>query len=639
MGCFKHLVAPAILLISLAALVPMTPLSAGWFDSGEFVTAAWSLGIAHNPGYPIYLTLTHAWCRALPIGSIPFRMHLLSIALTLLTLVIMNRSLFRLSKGHPNPWAGLPLLGAGFLLSDTLRSQGASNEVYPLDLFFFAWTFDLLLVYRTRRNPHTGYLLILVATLALLNHYSALFWLPILFGFWKPAGTGKRIGPGSLTLSVLVVVLSTGSLLHLPIRATRNPALNWGNPRTCDRFMDHVLARSHRAMSMPSMDAEQRWNRWLEFIGNLGRDAPLPVIAALGMGLIGCVVVRPRLGWTAVSLLISHSVYVVYVNVVPFEATPFGVPVLGCAVLCAACIVLAAIRWRGTAGVVSIATLILAILIGTARQVSADGWPREWARTILGSLRPEAVLLTYSDSLTFNLMALQSTERLREDVAVLSDLYPDLILNDAAPREFDSELRRCGLRTAIVTAQPDLWTCMAGSTSRPVYREIRPGDKQNDLMFDLDGIVWRLNPRHATPPSAGAIDSFVAFYMNGSRDPISRDVSATLINTLGLYLESWNCNSAAEATFRRALDVLPDCGEACVNLGLIAYRKGQFDEALGWMRQAVSVSPRLASAHQNLGLLLLRQNDLPGAREALRHADDLEPLPPPLRELLNRLAN
>ncbi|GEM_PF-6392399 len=639
MGCFKHLVAPVILLIALAALVPMTPLSAGWFDSGEFITAAWSLGIAHNPGYPIYLTLTHAWCRALPIASIPFRMHLLSIVLTLLTLVIMNRSLIRLSKGYRYPWAGLPLLIAGFLLSDTLRNQGTSNEVYPLDLFFFVWTFDLLLAARTLWNPRTHYFLILIGTLSLLNHYSALFWLPILFGIWNPFGTLRRINRGHLTLSVLVVLLLTGSLLYLPLRAIQDPAINWGNPQTCDRFMDHVLARSHRAVSMPSLDVEQRWTRWLEFIGNLGRNTPLAANLLLGVGVIGCSVVWPRLFLTCVVLFVSHSIYVVFINVVPFEATPFGVPVLACIILSAASGILNSFRRSGMTAMVSIAALLIALPIAVARHTSALNRPRQIASAILSGLRPDAVLLTYSDSLTFNLLALQTTERYREDVAVISDLYPGLILSNASHREFDNALRQCGLRSALVTAPPRFWRCIAGVLTRPVYREIRPGDKQNDLLYEVDGVLWRLNPMRLTPPSTGDIDSFVAFYKKGSQDPISRDVSATLINTLGLYLESWNCTDAAETVYRQAIEVLPDCGEACVNLGLIAYRKGELDTAIEWMLRAISASPDLAIAHQNLGLLLLRRNELSGANEALRRTDDLKSLPPHLRDLLKQLGH
>src|SRR5262249_44864206 len=49
-------------------------------DSGELVTAVALLGIPHPPGYPPYVLLGKAWELLLPLGSVAFRMSLLSAA-------------------------------------------------------------------------------------------------------------------------------------------------------------------------------------------------------------------------------------------------------------------------------------------------------------------------------------------------------------------------------------------------------------------------------------------------------------------------------------------------------------------------------------------------------------------------------
>ena len=61
-------------------------------DSGEFITAAWSLGIPHPPGYPLWLILAKLF-SFLPIGTVAYRLNLMSAildaaAVGLLALVI-----------------------------------------------------------------------------------------------------------------------------------------------------------------------------------------------------------------------------------------------------------------------------------------------------------------------------------------------------------------------------------------------------------------------------------------------------------------------------------------------------------------------------------------------------------------------
>ena len=45
-------------------------------DSGELTAAAYSLGIPHNSGYPLYCIIGKIFCL-IPIGNIGFRMNLM----------------------------------------------------------------------------------------------------------------------------------------------------------------------------------------------------------------------------------------------------------------------------------------------------------------------------------------------------------------------------------------------------------------------------------------------------------------------------------------------------------------------------------------------------------------------------------
>jgi len=46
-------------------------------DTGDFLTTAATLGVAHPPGYPLLVLLGHLF-SLLPIGPLPFRMNLVA---------------------------------------------------------------------------------------------------------------------------------------------------------------------------------------------------------------------------------------------------------------------------------------------------------------------------------------------------------------------------------------------------------------------------------------------------------------------------------------------------------------------------------------------------------------------------------
>src|SRR5256714_14575109 len=68
-------------------------------DSPELITAAATLGVAHEPGYPLFTMLGHLFSM-LPFGSIPFRVNLLSVACDALTVGVVYLTTVRLARSH-----------------------------------------------------------------------------------------------------------------------------------------------------------------------------------------------------------------------------------------------------------------------------------------------------------------------------------------------------------------------------------------------------------------------------------------------------------------------------------------------------------------------------------------------------------
>ncbi|MDE2291009.1 MAG: DUF2723 domain-containing protein, partial [Elusimicrobia bacterium] len=56
------------------------PALSSYRDSGDLAASAWTLGVAHPPGYPFYTLLGHVWAALLPLGTVAYRLNLMSAA-------------------------------------------------------------------------------------------------------------------------------------------------------------------------------------------------------------------------------------------------------------------------------------------------------------------------------------------------------------------------------------------------------------------------------------------------------------------------------------------------------------------------------------------------------------------------------
>jgi hypothetical protein len=108
-------------------------------DSGEFTAAAFSLGIPHNSGYPLYSLLGKIFCMV-PIGNVAFRLNLMSAFFSALTVLLVYHIIYKFTRN-----VLCSLSAAAFLAFTPLFwSQTVSAEVYPLHLFFMALMIWLL---------------------------------------------------------------------------------------------------------------------------------------------------------------------------------------------------------------------------------------------------------------------------------------------------------------------------------------------------------------------------------------------------------------------------------------------------------------------------------------------------------------
>jgi hypothetical protein len=120
----------ALVLLVLYALT--APRTVALEDDGLFILSSYFLGVEHPPGYPLH-TLLGKLFTYLPIGSVAYRVHLLSAVLGALSCAALWLCARLLIPGRLPAYVAA--LGLGF--SRVFWSQAIIAEVYTLNTFFF----------------------------------------------------------------------------------------------------------------------------------------------------------------------------------------------------------------------------------------------------------------------------------------------------------------------------------------------------------------------------------------------------------------------------------------------------------------------------------------------------------------------
>jgi superkiller protein 3 len=93
---------------------------------------------------------------------------------------------------------------------------------------------------------------------------------------------------------------------------------------------------------------------------------------------------------------------------------------------------------------------------------------------------------------------------------------------------------------------------------------------------------------------------------------------------LGITSEALGDPKAAEAEYRKAVELDGNLGEALNNLGVLLRDHGKLDEAVPLLRRAAQANPSSSAAQANLGLALEDKGDLDGAEAAYRKSLQLK---------------
>jgi hypothetical protein len=269
-----------MLVVYSATLAP----SVTFWDAGEFIAAAHSLGIPHPPGTPLFVIALNVWARALAFLPYAVATNLFSAACTA---AAVGLSAFWMARSTRAPWIGLAAgITAGAMTS--VWQNATETEVYAASLFV---SVAAIVAADTAGRSGERKWTVLAAYLLALSlplHLSVLVAAPVVIylaarrvdGSWDvPAGvallgvTVAAMGIGRLSLwmsiaggvliaasaipasrgagwtqarttlgAALVVVAACSAIFFMLVRARHDPAINQANPSSLDQLA-YVVGR------------------------------------------------------------------------------------------------------------------------------------------------------------------------------------------------------------------------------------------------------------------------------------------------------------------------------------------------------------------------------------------------------------
>lgn len=634
----EHLIAAAIVFVAslLTYIFTLAPTVTGE-DSGELISAAYTLGIPHPPGYPLWCMVTWFFLQ-IPVGDVAFRANLASAFCAAAANGLMVLLLARLGV-RPLLAAGAALLMA---VSSTLWGQSVITEVYALTFLTLVGLLYCLTIWRQCRvGAHAddprgdGWMLgaALICGLSLGTHDTILLlYLPVLlYVIW--VGRGRLLRPLVWVMIVGCMLLGLSAFLYLPLRAAAHPAMNWGDPETWDRFWDHVLRKQYPSLWTTHALA-LTFGQMKALVHYFVSQWPWPVSVIVACGAIAGVVNlwrrdRPLGVWLCLWIFVMSIVFTgilnfqldeeaLHVAEVFFIPAWFGVVLLfaiGVEDLCQR----PALRTVGGAVVVALAVIAL-LANWSDTTMAGNDVARRYGQDILATLPQDAIVFTSADYEAFPLKYLQIVEKQRPDVAALDwqrDIDLALRLSDLAPPS---------------TAQPDDSDVarLMTESKRPIYSTLIMAAVPGTAVHSV-GLLYRTfnDPKNAaTAPSLDAA-AWKTYSTSKPDGPWRSDWSTACM--LAAYdiararsaLSYQHDARTALALIKSAADRLLGDPGRMNSLGALLAREGQPETALEYYRRAIALNPTYAEAQFNLITTLMDLGRWREAQEAYAHSREL----------------
>lgn len=282
---FYTVLAASFSLSFILYLITLAP-TVTFEDSGELTTAAYLVGIPHEPGYPLFTMLGRLFSY-LPFGNVAYRVNLMSaffsalgaMFITWSTILFIETVFYEKiragkSASHIQRMFDGPIyacaLSAGLFAAGSNKNweQSIITEVYGLNTFFVALTLTMTLLWsrQTEMNARIKYFYAtcFVMGLALTNHPTYVLMIPILFIFVLLSDRRFILNLSRFAKGAGFMAAGLLPYVYLPLASARDPQMDWGNPETLTNFLRVIMRHQYQ------MGDTQSFQKFIPQLGAYG---------------------------------------------------------------------------------------------------------------------------------------------------------------------------------------------------------------------------------------------------------------------------------------------------------------------------------------------------------------------------------
>lgn len=313
-----------ILLILFFAFLYVHNLSRSVYggDVGDFVTTAAIGGVAHAPGYPIFVFVGFLLIHLLPFFTPAFAMGLISAAAGVGGILVVYLLVKQLTKSVLSGSVAALTLGFSYLF--WFYSEIA--EVFALHAFFVLVLFYLAILFDKTRKRKWFFWFAFTIGMAAITHQSIVLFVPsyliILFkSFWK---SKKKVQMSLIGLGLFF--LPWLSYIYVFIASSHHPAVNWDNVHDLKTFLQLVLRKDYgtfKAGLFPAPVWAQRIVIVKTYLFTVLNQVTIPVLLLSAVGFWGLLRTAKRYAIAfLLAFFIAGPVFVTYAGF-PLEGTFF----------------------------------------------------------------------------------------------------------------------------------------------------------------------------------------------------------------------------------------------------------------------------------------------------------------------------
>jgi len=631
-------------------LYTLTP-TIGFHDSGELITCAWTLGIAHPPGYPLYTLFGKVWTTLIPIGNIAFRMNMESALFASLAVMMVYFITLKLtSKIIPSIVASLILA-----FSLTFWEQAVIAEKYTLNAFFFTLIIFILLKWQETRSQRLLYLFSFILGLSFCHHFQTIYLVPASIFFIlatllqealkaqrKKLHRGHRFSQISsifnfqssiynLSKMVLLFILSLTLWVYLPLRAGQDPVLNWGDPSNWENFIFHITGQHYIGYFSSIKESILRLLSYLNFFPS--QFGYILLLIAL-VGVVLLIMKNMFMFFFLFLIFLSNTLSSLRYNILNIQDYYIPSFILVSILINYSLSFIIEVLSKFRLSFLKFLFLLLPFIPCSTHYFQNNRslfyYAYDYGMNILRPLKKEAIIFSYGDSDNFPLSYLKMCEERKKDICnfVLTSLFCDwhiesikklhpkisLSFNNISYKEFiksyDSRIVANERLNRIITFGFGKFPIYVG----PGVAEEENGIRENFFLLP-DGIFFRLLPQGIDKERLyeELENSPTMFLMKGKgiKDIVA---SKMLTNYEAVYNEKGNLYrqiyhfKKAIIEYKKGLNILPLSLSLKLNLAFAYLSENRYDEAKEEFNKIIEEDKNFEPSFVHYGMGLVYQN-------------------------------